>query len=299
MKTNLDCLYCIIKKADERCEKSCRNSTEKLAFMKDVFALIGSSDPNATAPYLSKRVNDLLKEKFGASDDYAPLKSKYNGLMLKAENRISDKIWDSCDPLLCALQFAMVGNFIDFAAMDSIDPAKLDELVQTSSNQPVDMKEYALLKKDLENSKRLVYLLDNCGKIVFDKLFIKTVKKIYPDLEITAVVRGKPVFNDVTVQDAARVGLDREVRVIGNGTDIPGTQIDFINPQAHAAVDGAEVVISKGQGNFESLCGCGRNIYYIFLCKCDLFIRRFDVPKFTGMFVNERRVRFASKNAAL
>ena len=90
------------------------------------------------------------------------------------------------------------------------------------------------------------------------------------------------MFNDVTLADAKEVGLDKIVPVLDNGTDIPGTQLDKISVDAKRAVDSADLIISKGQGNFETLYGCGKNIYYIFLCKCDLFVRRFAMPRFSG-----------------
>jgi damage-control phosphatase, subfamily I len=292
MKTNLDCVYCIIKKADERCEKLQSDNNRKLGFMKNVFRLIGESKEDVTAPYLSKCVNDLLRNEFGFTENYSMLKTKYNKLMLELEEKIQSQIDDSNNPLLSALRYAMVGNFIDFAAMDTIDQEKLNELIQTAESQNLDERAYGSFCKELSSSKNLVYLLDNAGEIVFDKLFIRTIKTKYPNLHITAIVRGMPVFNDVTFSDAKEVGLAEIVPVLDNGTDIPGTQLDKISVDAKRAIDSADLIISKGQGNFETLYGCGKNIYYIFLCKCDLFVRRFAMPQFSGVFANEKLLEF-------
>ncbi len=292
MKTNLDCIYCIIQKADERCEKLNSDQNQKLIFMKNVFSLIGESKEDVTAPYLSKCVNDLLLSEFGSTEDYSELKTKYNKLMLGLEDTIEKKINSDDDPLLSALRYAMVGNFIDFAAMDTIDSKKLNELIRTAKAQNIDQSLYTSFCRELSSSKNLVYLLDNAGEIVFDKLFIKTIKAKYPNLQITAIVRGVPVFNDVTLTDAKEVGLDKVVPVFDNGTDIPGTQLDKIGEDAKKAIENADLIISKGQGNFETLYGCGKNIYYIFLCKCDLFVRRFQLPQFSGVFANEKFLKF-------
>ena len=134
MKTNLDCIYCIIQKADERCEKLNSDRDLKLKFMKNVFSLIGESKEDVTAPYLSKCVNDLLRNEFGSTEDYSMLKTKYNGLMLGLEETIEKEIHSDDNPLLSALRYAMVGNFIDFAAMDTINPEKLNESDQNRKN---------------------------------------------------------------------------------------------------------------------------------------------------------------------
>lgn len=290
MKTNLDCVYCIIQKADEQYEKYMTDPAGKLSFMKNVFQLIGSSPEDVTAPFLSKGVNDILKQQFGIIDEYKELKTRYNKLMLEIENKLIHEISLSDDPLLSALRFAMVGNFIDFAAMDSVSPDKLNELIQSSATQSVDQSEYHLFCEELRLAKNLVYLLDNAGEIVFDKICIKTIKNLYPNARVTAVVRGRPVFNDATMQDALEVGLNEIADVIDNGTDIPGTQLYQIRETAKDAVEKANIIISKGQGNFETLYGCGKNVYYMFLCKCDLFVKRFGAPRFSGLFVNERRL---------
>lgn len=288
MRTNLDCIYCIIQKADEQYEKIQSDNNRKLGFMKSVFRLIGESKEDVTAPYLSKCVNDLLRSEFGFTEDYSMLKTKYNKLMLEQEVKFQNQINGSKNPLLSALRYSMVGNFIDFAAMDMISPEKLNGLIQTAESQDVNQQAYSSFYKELSNSKNLVYLLDNAGEIVFDKLFIKTIKTEFPNLQITAIVRGAPVFNDVTLADAKEVRLPEIVSVLENGTDIPGTQLDKISEDAKTAIENADMILSKGQGNFETLYGCGKNIYYIFLCKCDLFVKRFAMPRFSGVFTNEK-----------
>lgn len=290
MKTNLDCIYCILNKADERYGKSVTDPSQKLLFMKQVFQLIGTSSEEASAPFLSKCVNDLLKQKFGSEDNYAEIKSRYNQLMLDMEGKLEQTITASSDPLRSALQFAMVGNFIDFAAMDTVSTKKLHELLQTFGNREVGQDEYNCFRQNLQASSRMAYLLDNAGEIVCDKLLIKTIRRLYPLLQVTAVVRGQPVFNDATMRDAEEVGLSEIVEVVDNGTDIPGTDLKQIGAAAGSVIESAEILLSKGQGNFETLYGCGKNIYYTFLCKCELFVKRFGVPEFTGLFVNERRL---------
>ncbi len=112
---------------------------------------------------------------------------------------------------------------------------------------------------------------------------------MYPDIKIDVIVRGRDVLNDATTDDAKQVGLDNIASVTQNGTGIAGTALNKINNESLALINNAYIIISKGMGNFETLKGSGLNIYYMFLCKCDKFCHMFDVPRFTYMFLNEKR----------
>lgn len=220
------------------------------------------------------------------------LKKAFNQVMLEKENQIKKQIRQSGDSLLSALQYAMAGNFIDMHAVNDIRPEDLDRVLNSAPTLTVDETLYRAFRKELSHAKSMVYLHDNAGEIVMDKLFLKVIKSLYPDLVVTSVVRGMPVVNDATMQDAEKIGLCDIVGVIENGTDIPGTQLDCVNAQTLKAINNANIIISKGQGNFETLYGCGKNIYYIFLCKCDLFVKRFGLPRFSGVFANENSLKF-------
>jgi uncharacterized protein with ATP-grasp and redox domains len=127
--------------------------------------------------------------------------------------------------------------------------------------------------------------MDNCGEIVIDKLIIEELRKLNPQVNITAIVRGEEVINDATIEDAEQVGLNELVKVIGNGSDILGTCLKYISEEARTVIEEADVVLSKGQGNFETLQGYDKNIYYIFLCKCEMIAEMFGVEKFSPMLV--------------
>ena len=132
--------------------------------------------------------------------------------------------------------------------------------------------------------------MDNCGEIVADKLLIKVIQEQYPEIHITVVVRGMEVLNDAVIEDAKDVGLTKIVEVIGNGNGIAGTQINKLSKEVRTVLDKADIIISKGQGNFETIHGCGRNIYYLFLCKCEWFSERFGMERLKGVFINEKNL---------
>ena len=119
---------------------------------------------------------------------------------------------------------------------------------------------------------------------MFDKMCMETMKTLYPSLQITALVRGMPTYNDVTPEDAREVKLDEVVPVVGNGDNIPGTMLSRISDEARELLENADVIVSKGMGNCETLLGCGLNIYYMLLCKCDRFMREFQKPRFASIF---------------
>ncbi|MBR6651757.1 MAG: DUF89 family protein, partial [Anaerotignum sp.] len=115
-----------------------------------------------------------------------------------------------------------------------------------------------------------------------------TIAKFAPQVEKTIIVRGEPVLNDATMEDALQVGIEKCGKVIPNGTNIAGTYIPWVSAEVKKALEEADILISKGQGNFESLHGCGLNIYYLFLCKCQWFMERFGLPQYSGVFINEK-----------
>ncbi|MBQ8640311.1 MAG: DUF89 family protein, partial [Lachnospiraceae bacterium] len=198
------------------------------------------------------------------------------------------KLEVSEDPLRLALQYAMVGNYIDFGAVGIVDETYLTALLKDAALNSVDERTFAQLKLELESAEKLVYLTDNCGEIVMDKLLIGQLKALYPQMELTVIVRGGEVLNDATVEDAVQVGLTELVPVIDNGNSIAGTWMDEVSAQARHVMEDADLILAKGQANYETLRGCGMNIYYIFLCKCEMFARMFQVPRFSGMLLKER-----------
>jgi len=291
MDINLECIYCTIKKADFLFSQHETDEDKKLEFMKEVFETFSMTEKNDTAPYLAAKIMRILNSKLNLSDIYYEIKKQYNNLVCSMEEEISTHIYMSDDNILTAVKYSMIGNFIDFGAMDKVDISELKKIIESAEKQEITIKEYENFKNDLHNSKNIVYIVDNAGEIVFDKIFIKVLKENYPNIIIDVIVRGKPIYNDATITDANEIGLCDIVNVIENGTDIPGTQLDRINIKSKEVIDNADLIIAKGQGNFETLFGCDKNIYYLFLCKCDLFTKRFNLEKFKGIFVNERNVK--------
>ena len=242
-----------------------------------------------SSPEVNADISAIYREIFGPERDYTDVKRRFNALMLALEPSIQADVDAAPDPLMRAVQYAMVGNYIDFAALGDIDEGELRRRLGTVDAMAVNPAVLEELRGAAASARRLTLLTDNCGEIVTDKVLLRTLRRLNPALRVSVVVRGAPVVNDATVEDAEQVGMDAVAhRVLGNGCDLPGAVLTRMSGEALAEVDAADLIISKGQANYEGLSGCGRNIYYIFMCKCELFINRFNVPQFSGVLTKER-----------
>lgn len=288
IRLNPECISCLMKKHLKAYPKE-TSRLDKIQYMQSILKIISDADKEMSAPELLSQINEVKRDMFGKAEDFSEIKKHFNSMMMSFENDIMSKINSANDPLKMGLCYAMTGNYIDFGALDSVGEDKLRELIENVNENMIGDKEYDDFKSEIEKSKRVVYLTDNCGEIVFDKVFISVIKNMFPDVSITAIVRGYDVLNDATMADAKEIGLDRVVAVIDNGTDIAGTCLDKISEKASEIIDSADLIISKGQGNFETLQMCGKNIYYVFLCKCQMFADRFNVPLYSGMLIKENK----------
>lgn len=290
MRLNPYCMCCQINKQEENI-RSFEDEEKKIIYMKKILRRFADAEPDESAPAISLEFKHLFSEFWGQPlEDYTEIKKDFNLLMLNLEEKLRRMIRSSGDPLESALLHARIGNYIDFAALSHVDKEQMLSMIESENKDPLDKEEYAHFRSDMASAKSLVYLLDNCGEIVIDKLAIEILKELYPQVEITAVVRGLPIVNDATMEDAEMCGLTDIVHVAGNGSGICGTALNDINAETLSLLNNADVIIAKGQGNFETLNGCGLNIYYLFLCKCDWFVKMFQSELFQGMFVNERRL---------
>ena len=289
MKINSFCMSCLVQ-AQARNIQKFEDEEKKSRYMREIFKLLLDSDPELSAPALLEPVTKLYESYWGSQEGFQAEKKSFNGFLLSMEEELEKKIRSTKDPLATALCYARLGNYIDLSALSDVSTEKLLELFAKAEEESLDAEEYQHFLQDLKHGEYLVYLTDNCGEVVLDKLVIKLLKEQYPKLRIEVLVRGIPVTNDVDIEDAEYVGLTKLVPVFGNGSGIAGTELSKISQEAREKLERADVIISKGQGNFETIHTCGLNIYYLFLCKCDWFMQRFHAKHLQGMFVNETRI---------
>jgi len=283
------CISCLTK---GHIDKYPENTSEdmQIEYKQRILQILGNAKETDSAPMIVNRMDQLRLEMFGQNTDYTEIKEYFNEYVMKKQDRIEAEVTDADDMLMRALQYSMTGNYIDFGAMESVSEEKFEELLVSAKHISLDTEEYKNLKYDLEKAKSLVFLHDNCGEIVFDHVLIKALKKCYPNLHIISMVRGVPVLNDATMDDARQIGLTDTVEVMGNGSTIAGTCLEDVSEEALKVIQNADVILSKGQGNFETLYGCNLNVYYLFMCKCTLFANRFQKKLYEGMLINDKSV---------
>ncbi|MCC8060057.1 MAG: ARMT1-like domain-containing protein [Clostridiales bacterium] len=281
-----ECLQCLAENQLRNLPQDA-GEDQKLAFLQEMFAILSRAPEDICAPVIVHDIDDLSKKIFGKARDYSEEKFYYNQLMLQKEPEIRKKIHDAEDPLRRALQFSLVGNYIDFSVMNNVEEAYLEDLLKNVEQSCVLEETYEALKRDLSNNRNLLFLTDNAGEGVLDKLFLEVIRETYPQLNVKILVKGSPVQNDMTMEDALQIGLQRTAEVYDNGNGIAGTWLPELSPQAKSIWEAADIIISKGQANYETLRLCDRNIYFIFLCKCNMFCENFQVPRFTGVLVHQ------------
>ncbi|HIS02467.1 MAG TPA: DUF89 family protein [Candidatus Pullichristensenella avicola] len=288
MQLYSECMHCIV---DHHWElvKDQPDEARRAAFMREVCRAVAEADPAQAAPVPTARLQKLYASMFTADNDYPRLKRKYNEMLLAWLPRLRAAVEAAKDPLQLAVWMAMVGNYIDFGVMRQIDDARLQALLETPEAGAVNADELERLRGEVRAARRLTYVCDNCGEIVLDMLLMEQLRRLQPEIEITALVRGENVLNDATVEDARAVGMDALAALVGNGTNIGGTQFETLSEAARAALLGADVIVSKGLGNFETLTGIALNIYYLFLAKCPFYEKWFGMRHMSGQLVNERR----------
>lgn len=286
MKVSAECMHCLVKRQAEGIKNE-PDEEKKAEYLGKVLGMIAERAAKEPAPVLLSYIGRLHERYFGKPFSFEALKQGYNEMLLQKEAVLREKIEAAEEPLALAIRYAQIGNYIDFGALGSVDDEKLMDFLEQAETLPLSEKTYTSFLGELKQAKRLVYLTDNCGEIVLDKLLLERLRKELPLLEVTILVRGEPVLNDATMEDAAQVGLSACGRVLPNGTNIAGTYLPWLSAEARQAVEEADLLIAKGQGNFESLHGCGLPIYYLFLCKCQWFMERFGLPQFSGVFCRE------------
>ena len=258
-------------------------------FIKELMKLYIAAPEHVSMTFLGPQVDALYRQFYDVGEDrFAKEKADSNRFVMERFETIQKRAETAADPVLAGLKLAILGNYIDFSALQGqVSFDQLDQMLEKALEAELDMAVYDDFCRELREGKKLLYLTDNAGEIGFDRIFAQQLRKAYPHLDITFCVRGGNAQNDATRADAAAVGI--EFPVIDSGCALAGTEIALLGEEARAAMLSADVILAKGQGNAETLLDCGYNIYYAFLVKCVRFEARYGKPKFTPMFVKERQ----------
>ncbi len=295
MRINAQCIECLVKRQASFAYRL-QDQDDALSFMKEVLSILVNSGTEDTAPFMSSKFERIYQKYSGIPDAYEEEKRLSNQHMINRVPVMRKLIDSSPDRLLTSLRLALVGNYIDFGALaGQVSMDALDGLLTSAEERSFSRDEYASMLDDLSKAGRLLYIADNAGEIVADRLVMEELRRRFPSIHITAAVRGGNIQNDATIEDAVTAGIDDVAEIVESGAAIGGTVISMCSEKMRSELDRADVIIAKGQGNFETLSGCGLNVYYLFMCKCVRFLELFKVPKFTGILTNERRLPSARR----
>ncbi len=287
MKSSLDCLECILRQTLRAARTAGDDPIKQRRVMNLVAADIPDMDMNNSPAMLSLNAYQLVNRIFDTSDPYKAIKEKQNKMALALEDELEERVRTSSEPLVTAIRLAAAGNIIDLGILQEheIDP---HEAIQHALHTPLAVDHTALFMKDLDHCRELLYLLDNAGEIVFDKVLIRELAK---HTRVTAVVKGGPVINDACREDAEQVGIPALCEVIDNGGPFIGSPLPLVPRSFLDRMQRADIILGKGQGNYETVDDFGGNVYLLLKIKCEIVARHSGAPMGTAAFISTRERR--------
>jgi len=241
--------------------------------------------PEGTAPEFAERLYDGFVEATGCADPYRRLRQAQNRMILDRIDFFRDQITGAADPLRRAARYALMGNIMDYGVAARLDPAALFEDMESWSLR---VDDYAEFRDRLEKSDRVLVIADNAGEIVFDRLLIEQMITVNPRARFFYAVRSKPAINDVILRDAREVGIGRFAEILESGSTFAGTLLGRSTPQFRRLFCESDLIVSKGQGNFETLEGEAGDPLFVFQIKCQV------VADHTGLGFGDRILGFRS-----
>jgi len=273
MNTFLDCIPCLIRQSLDSVRLATSDSRIQEQILREVLEEISRMDldqpPAAMAQIVHRRIRELCRN----GDPYRALKDQFNCLALDLLPGFEDRVQQASNSWELAVRLAIAGNVIDLGVKSGLSEAQVRESLDDSLTEPLE-GDAADLAVAIAEAKSVLYLADNAGEIVFDRLLIERM----PREKVTVAVKGAAVINDATFEDAEAAGLTDLVRVIDNGSDAPGTILTDCSEEFQRSFSDADLVISKGQGNYETLRESPKRIYALLRVKCPIIARDIGCP---------------------
>lgn len=264
MRTLLECVPCFLRQSLDACRMVTDDPVVHEQVLRETLRLVAEMPFERPPPWMGQRIHKLLREATGNRDPYAEVKRRSNALALALYPVLKKHVRGSSDAFATAVGLAIAGNVIDFGCRNQVDDDEVRKAVEDAMHFPLNEAAVADLHQAIEGARDILYLADNAGEIVFDRLLIEQM----PQDRVTLVARGGPVINDATREDVEAAGLDSLVPVIDNGSDVPGTILESCSAAFRARFAQCDLVIAKGQGNYETLEGEDQNIFFLLKVKC-------------------------------
>ena len=276
MRTYLECIPCFFKQAIEAGRLVTGNEIIHKELIDDLAGLIPKFSLDSTPPEMAYHISKMVKVRFGGRDLYKQIKENRNKMALELYPELKKKVEKSDDRLLAAVEIAIAGNVIDYGAKNSLNIDKEIEKLfrQEFYDAGKTIFQYEDFRKDLNAAKQVLYLADNAGEVVFDRVLIEEFCR---EKEVIYVVRESPIINDALMKDAYDCGIDKVAEVISSGAESPGTILKYCSKEFMEIFKNAEFIISKGQGNYEALSNVRKEIYFLLRAKCPVIARHAEV----------------------
>ncbi len=273
MKTYLDCIPCFFKQALEAARMAGADDLTQKKIIDEIARAVVNFPLSSSPPEMGRIVYDVVKRETKNYDPYKEIKEKSNGLALSFLPELKQKIEKSGDRLLTALKLSILGNIIDYGVKNDVNVEKeMEKIIKLDFNldnrEEKEVFDYQIFKDALRQTESILYLADNAGEVVFDRLLIEEFSRL--NKEIIYVVRDKPVINDALIEDAKTCGIDKYAHIISSGADTPGTILNLCSGEFLKIFRESKLIISKGQGNFESLSKEEAPIFFLFKVKCPI-----------------------------
>jgi len=264
MKTYLDCIPCFVRQGLDAARLISDDEQIHRQVVREVLRLTVDLDMSQTPPAMGQQIHQLIRKLTGNEDPYCDLKKRHNQFALELYDLLEPTVHSTEDPLETAVRLAIAGNIIDLGVKTAISDSDIHKTINDSLIVPFDRAMLEQLRSNAEDAQHILYLADNAGEIVFDRLLLEQL----PTEKITVAVKGQPIINDATMEDAKFVGLTEIVEVIDNGSDAPGTILETCSQDFRDRFENADLIIAKGQGNYETLSDSDKNIFFILKAKC-------------------------------
>ena len=269
MKIYLDCIPCFIRQSLDAARLTTEDVHIHEQVVRGVIGLTIDLDMSQSPPVIGQQIHRLIRGLTGVEDPYHKVKQRFNNAALKLYSELRYLIIESENQLETAVRLAIAGNIIDFGVKSQLEETELEETINQCLSEELSGMQFEDFGKAVNESENILYLADNAGEIVFDRLLIEQM----PTEKVTVAVKGSPVINDATIEDAIHAGLPQIVDVIENGSDAPGTILENCSQAFRDHFAKADLVVAKGQGNYETLSDVNKNIFFILKAKCPVISR--------------------------
>jgi uncharacterized protein with ATP-grasp and redox domains len=269
MKTHPECFACLMRTTLDAARRAGADDPACEEIVRAGCRFLSRADTADSPPVLASTLQAMVRERTGCDDPYAQAKARSDELAASLLGPLRDDISASPDPFAAALRVALAGNIIDFGVGSTVEDGAVVAAIEAAMAGPPSDAEIGVLRDAVRRSKHILYLLDNAGEIVLDGLFLEQ----FPPGSVTCAVKGGPILNDATREDARRVGMPAGIRIIDNGTRIPGTVIERTGAEFRHALGTADLIVSKGQGNFETLDDPPCETFFLLRVKCTVVSR--------------------------